>query len=144
MNVSPFRLAAILSLSSLSSAGLAEASPITLSFAGQIDRPPDSRIGALAGVMEGDSFNGTFKVDLDQARLTLVGNDVQLAGAILDDSLQLQVGNLTLTAADATNTLFVRDSSDDDFLLFAFQFGTAAGSPDELLQVEFLFENFVA
>jgi hypothetical protein len=92
--------------------------------------------------MPGDAFVGSLQVDFNQARVSIVGDDTLFSDVILGDSLNLQVGNLTLTSApDAIGTFFFRDSSIGDFLLFTFQLAAAPGSQD-LFQVEFLFEDF--
>ena len=145
MQVSRGALSCLLSLSILGSAGSAHAALVSVSFAGEIESVPASATGALALVMEGDPFLATFHVDLNRARLTIVGDDLLFQDAIFPDSFALQVGDLAFAAAPgAVATLFARDSASGatDFLLSDFQFAQTASSPAERLQIDFLFENF--
>src|SRR5262245_57099088 len=94
MRISHGLLAGALSLAGLTSGSLAQAGPISISFAGQIDSVIPAANGALAQVKLGDPFAATFQVDPDRATARVVGDDVFFDDVILEGSLLLQVGPL--------------------------------------------------
>ncbi len=142
MHVSRYLASSLMSLTTLSSAGLVEAGPVSVTFSGELGPTLGPRTGALTALMPGDAFTGSFQVDFYRAFVSVLGDDTLFGNAILDDSRNLQVGNLTFTSAPgAIGSFGFRDSARGDFLSFAFQFALASGSP-ELFQVEFLFEDF--